>query len=129
MDSITVGENKFCENCQAIVDTGTNTIIGPNNEVNQLQTAIGARKHLKTGQYLIDCSIVSSLPTVNFILNGKIFPLNGKDYVVRFNEQDVCISGFIGSKVSSWILGNIFNKRYYTTFDLGNNRIGFAQAV
>jgi len=115
----------------AAIDTGTSLIALPTVLADLINKEIGAKKNY-AGQYVLECDTIPDLPELCLVFNGKKFCLEGSDYVL--NIQNQCISGFVGLDVPSpagplWIVGDVFLRKYYTIYDLGRNRVGFATSA
>uniref|UniRef100_A0A674IH03 Gastricsin n=2 Tax=Terrapene triunguis TaxID=2587831 RepID=A0A674IH03_9SAUR len=117
------------QGCQAIVDTGTSLLTVPQQFMNSFLQDVGAQAN-EYGEYVVDCSSVQSLPTISFTINGVSFPLPPSAYIL--NNNGYCSVGVEQTYLPSqngqplWILGDVFLRQYYSVYDMGNNRIGFA---
>jgi len=122
--------------CKVIADTGTSLIAGPSNLINELNRKLGAINFINGESVFASCEKAFTSPVITFVISGKSYDLSPKDYVIQSsaNQTTECISGFLGIDIPAptgplWILGDVFISTYYTVFDYGNSRVGFAKAL
>jgi len=137
MGAVSVGNTVVtCDGgCQAIADTGTSLIVGPKDEIKKINTMLGGHP-LPRGLWLIDCATVPTLPSLAFTLGDKQFLVPASAYIIQESQagQNICLSGLVGmdlppSAGKLFILGDIFLGEYYSIYDFGQNRMGFAKSV
>ncbi|GFN84852.1 cathepsin d, partial [Plakobranchus ocellatus] len=123
--------------CQAVIDTSSSLIIGPSFDVDRMNKRLGAKPLERDPKlYTFERSQLDSLPNLEFIVNGQTLRMTGKDYANQIPgpHPNQYFSGIVGKNFKSeetpvWILGLSFLRTYYTQFDKGNRRIGFAKAA
>jgi hypothetical protein len=117
----------------AIIDSGTSFLVGPTEEVEAIASVFGAtRYNILPGMWQMPCN--STAQSVAFTIGGRDFVLTAEDMVVM-RHDGICYIGL--SKGSdgqvqvgqTWILGDVFMRRFYVQFDFGRRRIGFAAAA
>uniref|UniRef100_A0A3B4ASP6 pepsin A n=1 Tax=Periophthalmus magnuspinnatus TaxID=409849 RepID=A0A3B4ASP6_9GOBI len=129
MDSVTInGQTVACSGgCQAIIDTGTSLIVGPNTDINNINSWVGASVN-QYGEAIVNCQNIQSMPDVTFSLNGSSFTVPASAYVSQSSNS--CSTGFgQGGTEPLWILGDVFIREYYAIFDTQTQYIGLAKSV
>jgi len=127
LELLGVNGNTIAQNVYGVIDTGTSLIAGPKDGVAALAKAVGAKELMK-GEYQIDCN--ADAPIITFVFNGVKFDLAKEDYVIK--SGTTCLFGFMAIDLPpqvGWIVGDVFIRKYYTVFDWGNERVGFADVV
>ena len=128
LDAMTFGGKPVISSkANAIIDSGTSLLAGPKDVVAALAKQVGATSVLGK-EYIIDCSKVASLPSLEVTLGGQSFTLTAADYVMKVNQ---CLFAFTGIDVPPprgplWIMGDVFMRKYYCVFDYGNKKMRIA---
>jgi len=122
------GKPVISSKANAIIDSGTSLLAGPKDVVAALAKQVGATSVLGK-EYIIDCSKISSLPSLEVTLGGQSFTLTAADYVLKVSTQ--CLFAFTGIDVPPprgplWIMGDVFMRKYYCVFDYGNKKMRIA---
>lgn len=120
--------------CNAMADTGSMVIIGPPNDIQKLNEAIGAY-HLGRGHFALpSCdNIDTQLPVLRISISGKKFSLTPRQYTFTGGGPNgpMCYSSFVIMKqnMQHWVLGNMFIGHFYTILDYDNERFGMAESI
>lgn len=121
LDGDTIGSTPY-----AIVDSGTSLMAGPTADVKAIADKLGLTSVMGK-EYMVDCSKKYS---IEYTLAGKGYVLDQDDMIIQ-NTGGQCLFGMMGIDVPAprgplWILGDVFMRRYYVKFDVGNKQIGIA---
>ncbi|KAK7869324.1 hypothetical protein R5R35_012885 [Gryllus longicercus] len=127
----TVGE--CVSGCDVILDTSTITIRVPNKTAKKLNDLFDATSEW-LGRTRVPCNLIPKFPPLSFVFAEKYFIVESHVYIQKVNVLGVtfCLSPFVAwdfnSTRETWVIGGAFMSQYYTEFDLGKNRVGFALA-
>jgi len=112
----------ICKDCRVAVDTGTSQLAGPSSLIRQMTSLVGLKK---------DCSNIKKMPQLGFVIGDRILNLDPKDYIDQFSGE--CSVAFMELDIPPptgplFVFGIPFLQKYYTVYDQGNSRVGFAVA-
>ncbi|GBC04075.1 hypothetical protein RclHR1_00550020 [Rhizophagus clarus] len=114
----------------AIIDTGTSTIILPDNDAAKIHSQIpGAVLDTNANMFVIPCNTTS---TVAFKFGGVDFNINPKDLLLGPVDGQNCVSAIVpgfnfDGKNLTWLVGVPFLKNVYSVFKVDNPAVGFAR--
>ncbi|KAI8867883.1 peptidase A1 [Ramicandelaber brevisporus] len=113
----------------AAIDTGTSLISMSLSDADRINSIIGAKKQSAT-LYGIECDAVNHLKPIKLSFGSDVTAaLLPQQYIIQ-RSGGRCITAFsAGSPIPNlWVVGDVFMRAYYTVYDMGNHRVGFAVA-
>jgi len=124
-------DGKFGRGGSAISDTGTSFLIGPTGDIRRVAEAIGAKMDPSMGLYKINCDPSQSTKTIDIKINGKVYPITSKNYIVSFDNDANCYVAMQGADIGTpeWILGDTFIREWCNAYDLDGKRVGLFHAI
>lgn len=112
----------------AVVDSGTSLLVGPGKDVRELARRLGAAPAKDVDKFFeVECGAVPRLPSLDFVVQGKVYSLQARDYVIQDGEQCLLAVQADDQANPQWILGDVFLRSYYCVFDYKNKRVGMAK--
>ena len=106
--------------CHAIVDSGTSLIVGPAQDIANIQNALNLNP---------DCSNLDDQPDLVFNIGGIKYTVPPRFYVVKQTDwwgQEQCVAGLSQGGEDFWIFGDAFMRAFYVIFDKTDSKIGLA---
>jgi len=122
------GQTKANQGLKFIIDSGTSAIVGDQALFADI---------IKDIPQQYDCDKLHELPTISFHMGGQKYDVRPEAYFLKITifGTSQCQSGLMTMDFSHTslgsggiILGDVFMREYYTHFDYGKQRVGFAVA-
>jgi hypothetical protein len=108
-----------------IIDSGTSLIVGTTVGVSNFAKAMGATYNSNGFYMMKSCS--QTTPSAKIQFNGFTAELTPQDMKLQITSS-TCALAIEPSDEPLWIFGDVLMRKYYTVFDYGKKRIGFALA-
>jgi len=113
----------------AIVDTGTTLVIGAPDDVAaifaQVPGAEDASSTAGPGFFTVPCA---SVPTISLMFAGTAFDISPD--ILNLGEIEEgssdCVAGLMAADLGFWVVGDVFLRNVYTSFNKGADEVGFA---
>lgn len=120
----------------AIADSGTSNMYAPKKDALAIYAALSPDIKLidERGAYGLPCSQVPALEKKNitFIFDGRPFVIPGQALTVgEYPSMPGTCQTLINTErgIPFWIIGGSLMKYYYTVWDVGNSRLGWAKTA
>ncbi|KAF2415595.1 acid protease [Tothia fuscella] len=116
----------------AIADSGTSNMVAPARDAMAIYAMIHKNITMldRRGAFGVDCSLVTQLKAVITITMGGVpYTIPTKEFIVGpFPGRPGMCQTLINSPkgVDFWIIGGSLLKYYYSVWDIGNRKLGFA---
>merc|ERR1712014_301890 len=112
LDDVTVNGKSISSAKRGVVDSGTSLMVVPTDEIK---------------------AVADAAPDIDFQIDGKTYALTKADYTLDQGSGQ-CLFAFMGQDIPApvgplIIMGDVFMRAHYCKFDVGQNRVGFAQIV
>lgn len=116
------------DSCTATFDTGANSLVGPKMDVGLIYSQLNATYRPEANIWTIDCKKLDSYPQLDFRFDSIPYVLYPGHYIRTFRLEGNLVC-YLAIKIwdrPDWLMGTSFIGAYYSVFDFGNRRIGFA---
>ncbi|KAG2368812.1 aspartic proteinase [Suillus spraguei] len=138
-ESITYGSMTILSHATGIVDTGTTFLAIASDAYSKYKSATSATVDAANGLLLVSSAQYSALKNLNFQIgsetyslspNGQIWPRSLNSHISGSSNGIYLIVTNLGTPSGQgfdFINGYTFLQRFYSVFDSGNSRVGFAK--
>lgn len=139
LDNVKVAGKTVVNQISSIIDTGTSLILGDWDNVSAIYGQIpNAYLDPYVGGFVVPCNN-PVIPSLTF--GGRTFDLTPEVFnipaeVLGIDSPGTCYGAIVvdgridfddPEAQHFWIVGDTFLRTVYTTFDVGNQRVGFAE--